>query len=337
MPSRTLPCALRAALSASLALCVLAVSARASDPLEQWARQVELANQLLEKGQLEEASAVYLAALTDARAAGDRVRGAVVLHNLGRLLSQRGQLREAASAYQQAMNEFAGAGNAHAKSLVRSAAGLVAIHLQAREYSKAKRLIQRVLASLPDEPCADRLHLISALGVILARQGRLHEAERLFRDAARMSEEFPGPDAREAGAVALANLAGLQMRMARNSEALASYQRALAIMEALPAPSPAALALTLADYGAALAASGDRQTAGELLRTAIATAQSRLGPDHEVLARVLEAQADWLREQGRKSEARKLRDEARRIFAQWARRNATGFTVEVSALAQPGR
>lgn len=333
--SRPLPA--RALLLLLLATNLLAAAARASEPLANWARQVELANRMLESGEFELASAHYATALADARAAGDGLRAAVVLHNLGKLFALRGQLREAATAYKCAIQEFQSAGADYEKSLVRSYLGLATVYIQTGEYSKARRLVQSVLAGNPSAAEADRASLMGVLGVILGREKRFAEAEAVLRETAGMCEKAADAETREAGAVALANLAGLQMRTGRAPEAVVNYRRAVEIMEALPAPSPATLALTLADYASAEAALGDGDAAEKLCEDAMTVARARLGPDHHVLARVLEARAEVLRQKGRKPEARKLRNEARRIRAEWARRNMTGLTVEVHALAEKKR
>jgi hypothetical protein len=104
------------------------------------------------------------------------------------------------------------------------------------------------------------------------------------------------------------------------------------MMETLPHPSPATFAATLADYARAVYAKGDARTAEDAYLRSIAIAEARLGQKHVVLGRLLHGYAEVVRDAGRKSEARRLTDAARRIQNEWDRENMTGHTVDVNTL-----
>lgn len=311
---------------------LLAAGACASEPLDEWVRRVELGNQLVETGDFDGATVAYSVALEQASAAGDDLRAGVVLQNLGRMLDRKGQLLAAEKAYLRAISTLERARVADDRLLVRAAAGLSAIYIQTGQYSKAEELIKEVLAAHPGGAGADKASLTGNLGVALARKRQFEVAERLMRQTADVCAGARDLEMREVGAVAMANLGGLQIRAGRRADAIASYREALTIMERLPNPSPSTLAVTLADYAKAVHEEGDIKTAEEAYLRAITVAKARLGPNHVVLAQLLEGYARVVRDSGKKGEARKLADAARRIQSEWDRENMTGHTVEFTTL-----
>gem|GEM_PF-6997095 len=310
------------------------VCSSASESVSDWVRQVELANHLLEIGEFDRAAAVYTQALEHARSAGDDLRAGVVLQNLGRLHDRRGELRAAEKAYLRALAAFQHSNAPDDRLLVRTYASLSTVYIQAGQYSKADTLIRNVLANHPAGAVSDKASLMGSLGVVLGHKQQSGEAENLLRQTADMCANAPDLEMQEAGAVASANLASLQMRGGRTAEALASYRQALTIMEALPNPSPATFVATLADYAKAARNKGDRETAENMYLKSIAIAEARLGPKHVTLGRLLEGYAEVVRDAGRKSEARKLANAGRRIQNEWNRENMTGHTVDVNTLLQ---
>lgn len=317
-------------------LCAAAAFAAADppspEPTGEWVRQVEFANELVDRGELDGAERIYKTALTQAHLAGDDLRAAVVFQNLGRLLDRKGQTLEAEKAYLRAIGALTRSDTKDDKLFVRAYAGLAVVYLQSGQLAKAENLIRRGLADHPAAAAADRASLAGSLGVVLARKGRFEEAEQVFRQTAEECAGHPSEEVREAGAVAVANLAALQMLGGRADEAAELYRKALATMDELRNAYPTTLAATLSDYAGALRAKGDRDGAERLYRRAIETAETRLGPAHPVLGGLLEKLSELLRESGKKSEARTLANAARRIGEEAARANLTGHSVAVEAL-----
>jgi hypothetical protein len=132
--------------------------------------------------------------------------------------------------------------------------------------------------------------------------------------------------------LAIASTAGIQIRRGRTGEALASYQQALAMMEALPSPSSVPLAVTLADYAEVPRGIGDGNTAEHLYRKPTALAEVRLGRNHAFVGGLLQEYARPMREGGTKSEARTLADAAQQIRTASGAVNLAGHTVTVEAL-----
>ena len=90
---------LMAAVQLTLLVALLSGRVYASERIGEWVRQIEVANALIDRGDLNEAQTVYTKALDDAQSAGDQVRVRVVQQNVGRLLHRKGHVREAEKAY----------------------------------------------------------------------------------------------------------------------------------------------------------------------------------------------------------------------------------------------
>ena len=319
-------------LLAAVISTMLTVSSLAAEPVNEWVQQIQIGHDLVNAGDIEGAEVVYKNALESAASAGDHVGAAIVWTNLGNLADRKGQVREAEKAYLRAINAFHLADVTDDRLLVRAHLGLIRVYILARRYSTAETLIRRLLADHPAAAEPDKASLVSSLAVILAHKGQFDQAEQMLRAAAVLCASTTGVDSQEVGAVTLASLAGVQMRLGRTTDAIGSYQRSLAMMETLPRLEPVFLAGTLTDYAQAARANGDSTTAENLYRRAIDVAQTRLGQSHPVLGTVLQKYAELVRDSGRKSEARKFFATARRIQEKWERENLIGLTVEVDSL-----
>lgn len=299
---------------------------------KEWARQIESANALVEAGQLDRAEATYVSALTQAESAGDDLRIALALRNLGWLLDRRGELLQAEKLYLRAIQALARSQVREDKMEVRISLGLTTIYIQTGQHSKGEQLIRRLLTDYPGADDSDKVSLMGNLGVVLASKRHYEEAEQAFRETAEVCAGASSIELQEVGAIAKANMAGVQMRRGRKAEAVVSFREAIAVMEALPKPSPAPFAATLGDYAGLLRDNGDLNAAEAFYRKSIAVAETRLGPSHPVLGGLLEEYAGLLRGTGRRSEARKLAKTARRIQDESARENLTRHTIEFSDL-----
>lgn len=311
---------------------ILAAGCGAGQPFDDWLRQIALANEMVDRGDLARAQTLYTEALDEAQRAGDDLRAGLALQNLASLLDRKGELRKAEKTFLRAASSLKRVPGVDPRLLARTYAGLAAVHIQAGEYSKGEVLIRSVLTGDLFDAEADRASLMGSLGVILAHRNRFGEAEQALRETVRLCGGSRDSEIQEVRGIAVANLAGVQMRSGRLDEAIESYRRALTLLEAVPAASPATLALTLADYANALSRAGDSRTAEELYRRAVALAETHLGEKHVILGNVLQRYADFVREAGGKSEARRLAETARRIQSEWRRENLIGHTVEYDSL-----
>lgn len=319
-------------LPVAFAVVMLVGSLFASQDANDWMRQVESANALVDIGDLSEAEKVYTEALQNAHAAGDEIRAGVILQNVGRLFERKGQLRDAERTYLKAVSSFAGAGVADKRLVIRAYAGLSDVYIQTGQYSKAETLIRHLLKDSPAGADSDRASLMGSLGVILAHRQKHAEAEQVLQQTAAFGAGDHSTEMQEVRAVAIANLAGIQMRDGRTAEALSSYRVALAMMDGLPNASPATLVVTIADYANVLETMDDRQAANDLYARALRIAQLRLGPAHPILGGLLQQYSLVLRRSGKKAEARTFANVARRIRDTSGRENLTGHTIPIEAL-----
>ncbi len=133
-----------------------------------------------------------------------------------------------------------------------------------RAYERARDIYDAVS---PDDP--SRLMVLNNLAEVYEKNGRLDEAEQVFRDVLRMKEQRFAPDNPSIGTtlVGLANVLRDQRRFAA-AEPL--YQRALRVIESARGSSDPSLADGLDDYARMLRAAGRDADAADAERRASA-------------------------------------------------------------------
>ncbi len=138
---------------------------------------------------------------------------------------------------------------------------------------------------------------------------------RPLKDAAnnlRMIEEFLGSEHPDAATAAI-ELAWLYMLEGRLDEALALFERALAIRERAFGPDHLLTAESLGVLGGALMETGHLARARPLLERVLRILERELGPDDPAVARTLSTLVGVLGEQGLYTEAIPLAERAHRI------------------------
>ena len=88
----------------------------------------------------------------------------------------------------------------------------------------------------------------------------------------------------------------------------------------------------LSNLALAKAAAGDYAAAEELHQEAIQKAESMLGPNHPITARVMLNGSDFYASRKNKAEARQLKKRAEQILSGYARDQGLNQTVDVSSL-----
>lgn len=318
-----------AVVTSVLSLC-LSASGRAVT--ESRNSRIELANSLVDSGSWDQASQLYGEALVEAQAAKDDLRASLVFQNIGRMFDRRGDLLEAERAYLRSIALLNSAPARNDQLLIRAHVGLSVIYIQAGQYAKAEVLARRALTAYPKGSPSDRASLTGTLGVARAHRGRFRAAEQTLRDTVRMCHEGDDATLAEIGAVAIANLGKLQMARGDAGEASTSFQNALSVMESLPSPYPATLALTMGHYAEALHETGEKHAADRIYQRAIELATNTLGQNHGVSAHLFQKYADLLRDLGRTSDAGRFASAARRVQSEWRTKNISGQTVDIESL-----
>ena len=134
-------------------------------------------------------------------------------------------------------------------------------------------------------PSSDDLgHGLAAARAALGRGDR-SQAETLFRSSIAIAEQTAGVESALAGA--LNELAALRRDMSEPQDAEALYRRALAILDAGPAPDDATLFVTLGGLGATTAERGETQEAEACLVRALGVGERLFGAGHPDLAGLL--------------------------------------------------
>ena len=122
-------------------------------------------------------------------------------------------------------------------------------------------------------------------GLVAFQEGRHGDAERmLVADLARVERQNPEPTAI---ARALVDLAELYRGQARFEEAEPLFRRAIALLDALPAPAHRALVKPLNSLALVYRAQGLYAQAEPLCRRALAIAEGAHGPEHPATANVI--------------------------------------------------
>ena len=173
--------------------------------------------------------------------------------------------------------------------------------------------------------------MLNGLAVVVERQGRHEEAERLYREALDLKTKTLGELHPEVGTIA-ANLATLTRRLGRRDEARSLYHRALAIRERVYGADHDSVA-TLLTHMAMFAREEDRRgDAEQLQRRAIAIHQRRT--DHPDLSTSLSNLAVLLSEQDRHQEAVDLLRQAIAILERGPERDPEAIAERLRLLAR---
>ena len=153
---------------------------------------------------------------------------------------------------------------------------------------------------------------MAALAALLDGQGKVDEAERLYRQALAVFERAYGPEHYEV-AVNLNNLAALAHAQGRSEEAEQLYRRALAIKEKVLGAEHPDVAMTLNNLAVFYKSNQQYEQAELFYQRALSIFEQTLGPDHLKVAVCLENYAHLLWKMARDDEARELKARAKAI------------------------
>ena len=335
--------ALRFAIIAVLAL--LAPTPASAGDHAKWTRLMEEANKYAELGAFDNAESAFRSALREAesprRASLDC---AATLNNLGGLFLGRGKVLEAEKFLLRAWVELENTPGSVKEFQIRVAAALTSLWIETGKDLKAEALIQRLLATNELPADTDSAALLGNLGVVLAHRHMFEMARTRLQMTIQGLAEAADSRAFEVRAVALSNLAGIELAQTGDLDRAGGYyQQALAIMNGLSNPAPGQLAMIMAGYAGLLLTSGRLQESEDLYRKAIGLTETRLGTDNELFGTLLQGLSSVVIRQGRKSEANQLKRRSKKILARVRYDNMLGYTIDATALtsgmspAQRGR
>jgi len=320
-----------------VAAAALAVAAWAQTG--EWQRLTHEAANLRQAGRFAEAAAVLQEAVRVAGQTGqDAAHAACARNNLGVIYDELGRSCEAEHEYRRALALLERAGGSKTSNYAIGLAALAAHYADLGRMAEAERQLRESIAIFTSSMQTSNVGLATArdaLAVVMARTGRYREAESLEIQAVEGFEKQPA-EAERLG-IALNNLGSLRRQQGRNLEAAKLFRQALAIVERALGTDHPRLLTVLNNLAVAESGTGGGDEADAVFCRALTIAQSRLGPAHPTYGRILVNYAGFLRERGEKSRAKRLEAEGRAVLTEFARRQGTALTVDVSALGRPSR
>ena len=223
----------------------------------------------------------------------------------------KGSPEEAASDFAHALDADIRAG-ASAKDLLHLRVTLATAYMEAGAYREMEAVLQeaqRTAWQLTDG--LSRAELLNAWSALHLKLGQLSAAETELREARRIVMKLPEPG--DLLPAVLHNLAAIEMRTGRYADALSDELAAMHRLEKTPAPDHPTLIRGWASLASLQYMMGQPQEAKVSMERALASAEKTYGPEHGLMADLLESDAVVLDKLKLKREARRARDRARRI------------------------
>ena len=183
-------------------------------------------------------------------------------------------------------------------------------------FDRAVPLAQRALAIRECRLSANDPQLgasYSNIGTMLSETGDLEGARPYYERNLRIQEAQPGPES-PGLAAAIYNLAGLEHQLEHWDTARAQYERALGVLERVYAPDHVEVSSALLNIGSVAAHQGDFGRAESVLVRASAIRTKVFGADSPMQAKVLRAQGELWRREGKLHESRQALEHALRGF-----------------------
>ena len=311
-------------------------STGAAAQTSEWAQMVNRADALDRKGNYQEAAVEYESALRVAASFGPADRSVpLTLNKLALTYDALGRYTDSIRLFQRALAMVERAKGKDSQEYGSVLNNLSAVYVEEGDFAKAEPLIRQALVIdekvlRPDSPQLAKAR--SVLADVLIKRGKYPEADRLLVQAIHFFEKQPGGQ-RDVG-IALNNLGVVRRKEKQNEESRRLLEEALAVIESDSGPDHPVLARLHNNLGDTYAALGLRDQSDAAYRRSIQIAEAHLGPEHPQFAVLLHNYAGFLRDCGRKSEAKILEARSRAAFQQSARRNGIGMTVDVSAFRQ---
>jgi tetratricopeptide (TPR) repeat protein len=222
-----------------------------------------------------------------------------------------GSPEEAASDFAHALDEHIHAG-APAKDLLHLRVTLATAYMEAGAYREMEAVLeeaQRTAWQLTDD--LSRAELLNSWSALHLKQGKLSAAESELQEARRIVMKLSQPG--DLLPTVLHNVAAIEMRTGRYDDALSDELTAIQRLEKILAPGHPTLIRSWASLGSLQYMMGKPQEARVSMERALALAEKTYGPEHAVIADLLESEAVVLDKLKLNREARRARDRARQI------------------------
>jgi tetratricopeptide (TPR) repeat protein len=320
----------------SVLIWALASTGAATAQTSDWFQLMKSADTLERKGNYQEAAVGFESALrlADSFRSAD-LRVPLTMNKLALTYDSMGRYSDAIHLFQRALPLIEHSKGKNTQEYGSLLNNMAAVYLEQGEVVKAEPLIRQALAIdlavlQPDDPQLAKAR--SVLADVLTKRAKYVEAGQLLVEVIRFFENRPG-GLRDLG-ISKNNLGVVRRRQNQNEESRRLLEEALATIESDSSPSHPLLARVQNNLGDTYAALGLRDRADAAFRQSIQIGDAHLGPEHPQYGVMLHNYAGFLRDCGRKSEAKVLEARSRAALQQSARRNGAGMTVDVSAFRQ---
>jgi tetratricopeptide (TPR) repeat protein len=292
------------------------------------------AEQLHRQGQYARAATILREALTEAEATDPGgLRVAVVLNNLGSIYHFMNKFGQAETCYRRAINIEAKAWGTVQDKPIRSTLNLAALYIDTGQYAKAEYLGLAALASRELEPPPPReniARLFATLGAIDYGLNRRKSAVQ-YEEKALAIWEHLSPDGVEAMET-LNNLGIMYAADGRNAEALAAFERALAMARKSLSPDDRLRAALLSNAGALHFMEHGAAAAEPFYQLSLSVAEAGLGREHPLVGQVLLSYAVVLQRTRQKTRAKEYKHRGEAILRQASGLDHRKYMVDIHDL-----
>lgn len=297
------------------------------------------ANELIARGQYQLAVEQLIQQLKDPHFANNEAERAALLSNLGMTYNKLGRYAEAETNLEKAMQIWKTLGVTDTEHYGRTLNNLANVFFNQRRYRKAEEMLRQAFALYPDysdentttETRLDISLLINNIGLTVLSEGKLSEAEQLFRQSLEMQRGIK--DTRHL-AITLNNL-GLAMReQGHLEEAAQIYTQAVQAWESDAIHNRPDLAVGFHNLAMVESALGQTSQAEAHFKQALEMVEAALPAGHPTRIAILDGYGRLLMKMRRKHEAKQLQATARALRAQHGHENFEGLTVNVLDLAR---
>jgi tetratricopeptide (TPR) repeat protein len=245
----------------------------------------------------------------------------------GNYALDRGKPEEAAADFAQALDANLRAG-ASAEDLLHLRVTLATAYMEAGAYRAMEAVLQEAQKSA--NQLADgvsRAELLNAWSALHLKLGKLSDAEADLREARRIVMKLP--DQGDLQPAVLHNLAAIEMRTGRYADALCDELAAIRRLENTLAPDHPALIRSWASLASLQYMMGEQQDAKMSMERALVSAEKTYGPEHALIADLLESDAVVLDKLKLHREAKRARNRARKIRGKLAARDQDRLTWSI--------
>jgi tetratricopeptide (TPR) repeat protein len=274
------------------------------------------------------------------RGQGDDPDIAINLNLMGMALADLRQLEAAEQTLREAVDMRTRLFGASSAEVGESLGNLASVLLQRDKLDAAEQAYRRcadIMRAAKVRPSDYFIHL-SGLAVVLRREGKLDEAEAIFREALQVDNRQGRTDDPDR-VLPLSYLAALLMQQGRVAEAEPLQREALRIAQATLPPDHPELAFATTGMASVLQQTGKLEEAEQLYRQAVTMLRSAGPSQSDDLAETLISVGKILKMRGRPDEAEPIFREAldikRKVFSADHTQTAIATSLLASVLGRP--